>query len=286
MDVALVIKLRLGELGLDQGDLATAAQVTDSYVSQLLTRKKAPPDPSRTDIYDRIGQFLNLPPEELSQIAAAQRREELMKRVAQPPGPLFKECRELVLRKCSRATRLEIGKIFAREPFGELERLVTQRLLDVSQTVAREELRSEEWLRLLAQLSSLSYEQMRVAILEFLDIDVFSVSIDNCVTFLDLIIESWDIELKTFSLEVVLNRRLAPGVVKRFEFVERQNVAPEEPEPGFEEFLRDRRLSGDATQEEIELLRALRFRGKRPVALYYYRELQSIRDPLHFSRIS
>jgi hypothetical protein len=26
----------------------------------------------------------------------------------------------------------------------------------------------------------------------------------------------------------------------------------------------------------------MRFNGKRPTALYYYRELQSFRDPLHF----
>ena len=41
-------------------------------------------------------------------------------------------------------------------------------------------------------------------------------------------------------------------------------------------------LSGDATAEEIEFLKELKFRGKRPTALYYYRELQSLRDPLHF----
>jgi hypothetical protein len=37
-----MIKERLGELGLDQRDLAAAVQVTDSYISQLLTRRKAP----------------------------------------------------------------------------------------------------------------------------------------------------------------------------------------------------------------------------------------------------
>src|SRR2546430_2824982 len=45
MDVALVIRQRLDELDLDQRDLARAARVTESYVSQLLTRKKAPPAP-------------------------------------------------------------------------------------------------------------------------------------------------------------------------------------------------------------------------------------------------
>jgi hypothetical protein len=51
---------------------------------------------------------------------------------------------------------------------------------------------------------------VRVAILEFLDTDVFNISVENCVTFLDPMIESWDIDLKTFGLEIVLNRPLAP----------------------------------------------------------------------------
>ena len=37
-----------------------------------------------------------------------------------------------------------------------------------------------------------------------------------------------------------------------------------------------------ATEEEIEFLKTLNFRGRRPAALYYYRELQNLRDPLHF----
>ena len=45
MDVCLAIKQRLEKLGLEQKDLATAAEVTDSYISQLLTRKKLPPAP-------------------------------------------------------------------------------------------------------------------------------------------------------------------------------------------------------------------------------------------------
>jgi hypothetical protein len=36
------------------------------------------------------------------------------------------------------------------------------------------------------------------------------------------------------------------------------------------------------TPDEIEFLKKLKFRGKRPTALYYYRELQNLRDPLHF----
>ena len=47
--------------------------------------------------------------------------------------PLFKERRELILRKCDRRGRAEVRRIFEKEPFGELERLVTQKILDVAQ---------------------------------------------------------------------------------------------------------------------------------------------------------
>lgn len=283
MDVALVIKQRLSELGLDQRNLAGACQVTESYVSQLLTRKKAPPAPGRTDIYDRMGEFLKLPSGELSRLAEVQRQEELKKKVGEPPRPLFKECRDLVLRKCEPERQMEVRRIFEKEPFGELERLVTQKLLDAAQGVAKDELGSEEWLRLMAQLSARTYEQMRVAMLEFLDSDVFTVSIENCVAFLNPMIDSWDIDVKTFAIEVVLNRRLAPGSLKRFEFVEQQPQMAVPVEPGLEQFLRDASLSGDATEGEIAFLRTLRFGDRRPTALYYYRELQNLRDPLHFT---
>ena len=282
MDVSLLIRHRLKELGLEQKDLAAAAQVTESYISQLLARKKAPPAPGRTDIYEKIGRALKLPSGELSNLADVQRREELRKKAAEPPQPLFQECRELILRKCDPARQKELRRIFEKEPFGELERLVTQKLLDVAQGVAREELRSEEWLRLMAQIGGRSYEQMRVAILEFLDTDVFNLSAATWISFLDPIIDSWDIDLITFGMGVVLNRRLAAGSLKRFEFAEQQPPRPIALEPGLVQFLKDSSLSGDATAEEIEFLKALTFKEKQPSPIYYYRELQNLRDPLHF----
>jgi hypothetical protein len=214
-----------------------------------------------------------------------QRKEELRKKIAETTRPLFKECRELVLRKCDRARQSEVGRIFEKEPFGELERLVTQKLLDAAQGVAKEELRSEEWLRLIAELSGRSYEQMRVATIEFLDTDVFNISVDNCASFLDPLIDSWDIDLKTFGIEVVLNRRLTAGSLKRFEFTE-QEQRPLTMEPGLEQFLKNASLSGDVTEEEIEFLRALKLKGRQPSPIYYYRELQNLRDPLHFPLVA
>jgi transcriptional regulator with XRE-family HTH domain len=282
VDVGLVIKQRLEQLGFDQKGLAVATEVTESYISQLLTRKKLPPAPDRTDIYEKMGKYLNLSSGTLAKLAELQRRETLKRNFADPPVPLFHEVRELIIRKCTPEKQQQIRAIFERQAFGELERLVTQKLLDVIKRVAREELKSEKWVRSVAQLSGRSYKHVRVVILEFLDRDVFLVSLENCVSFLDPLIDSWDIDLSDFSMQVVLNRRLAPGHPRRFEFVETEPDQPFGGEPGLNEFLKDASLSGNMTQEEIEFLKRLRFKGRRPTPLYYYRELQNLRDPLHY----
>src|SRR5437867_3065713 len=172
VDVPFVILHRLEELGLEQQALARAAHVTESYISQLLTRRKAPPAPNRTDIYDRMDKFLKLPSGELAKLADLQRKEELKRELGDEPAPLFHEVRELILRKCNPERQKHVRAIFETQPFGE--------------------------------------------------------------------------------------------------------------EPGLQEFLQDSSLSGTATPKEVAFLKRLKFQGQRPTPLYYYRELQSLRDPLHF----
>jgi len=239
MDVALVIRQRLDELGLDQRDLADAADVTESYVSQILTRKKAPPAPDRTDIYDRMDRFLKLPHGELARVAEAHLKEALKRRLGDT-APLVPAVRELILRKCVPAQREQVRAIIERQPFGELERLVTQTLLHV------------------AQLGG----------------DVLHVTPKQRAR-VDAAVASWEWDPATFAVTV----SLATGGEKRFEYGERLNGGPEK---GLAEFLREPLLSGSATAEELAFLKALRFKDRRPTALYYYRELQNLRDPLHF----
>ena len=209
MDVPSVIRQRLADLGVEQRELATAAQVTESYISQLLTRKKLPPAPNRTDIYDKLEPFLGLPRGELSKLADLQRKEALQRQLGDPLTPLFQEVRALILRKCPPDNETHIRTIFEKQAFGELERLVTQKLLEVVKGIAKEELGNEAWLRQVAQLSNRSYEQMRVLVLEFLDTDIFNLSVEHAIVFFDPLIESWDIDLATFGMAIVLNRRLA-----------------------------------------------------------------------------
>jgi transcriptional regulator with XRE-family HTH domain len=282
VDVSLVIRQRLEEFGLEQRDLARAAQVTESYISQLLTRRKSPPAPNRTDIYDRMDKFLKLPKGELARLATAQRREGLKREFGEDPAALFGEVRELILRKSHPDKEPHVRAIFHKQPFGELERLVTGKLLDVVKGIAKQELENEYWLRMVAELSGHSYREMRVIVLEFLDTDIFHLSRENCVTFLDPLIESWDMDLTTFALDIVLNPRVVSGHVKRFEFIEKDAEQTLIQQPGLAEFLKDPALSATATADELTFLKRLKFKGKAPTALYYYRELQNLRDPLHF----
>ena len=281
MRVRSVIRQRLAELGLEQRDLAVAAKVTESYISQLLTRKKPPPAPNRTDIYPKMEKVLRLSAGRLSELADLERTAELKKQL-QPSAPLLRELRDLALRKCAPASKPEVQAIFEKDRFGEFEYFVTQKLLDVSKRVVREELENEGWLRLVGRLSRRPYEELRVVGLEFLDTDVFNVSADDCTAFLDPLLESWEIDVRSFAMTIQLNRRLVLDYVRKFEFTEQALLPSPDAMDGFKEFLADETMRATATAEEIEYLRGLRFKGKFPTALFYYRELQNLRDPLHF----
>ena len=282
MDLALFIKSRLEELGLEQKDLAASAQVTESYISQLLARKKVPPLAGRTEIYARMSRFLKLPEGELSKLADLQRRERLKKIVSEQLKPLHAQCRELLLTKCASGRRREVRVIFERESFGELERLITQKLLAFARTIAKDVLPDKQGVRVMAEISGRSPEQIRAESLAFLDSEPFNISDEICAPFLATLIEWWDVDLKTFRIDLIPNRQLIPGGRKRFEFVETEPERPVALEPGFQEFLAHASLSGDATEEELAFLKTLKFDGRQPSRIYYYRQLQNLRDPLNF----
>jgi hypothetical protein len=92
MDACFLIQQRLKELGLEQRDLAVAAEVTESYVSQLLTRKKLPTASNRTNIYEKISLLLKLPKGKLAALVETQRREELRKNWPSCPCRLVRKC--------------------------------------------------------------------------------------------------------------------------------------------------------------------------------------------------
>ncbi len=162
MEISELIRRRLETLGHEQRDLAVAAEVTESYVSQLLTGKKSLPAPNRSDIYEKFETFLMMPAGTLAKLAETKRLAELRKKIAEPAAPLFKEVRELILQKVSSDKRPQLRSMFSKEPFGEIERLITQKLLDVAKDIVKREWKNENWLRVLARLNRTSHEEIRV----------------------------------------------------------------------------------------------------------------------------
>lgn len=280
MELATLISRRLKELDVDQRALARAAEVTDSYVSQLLNGNRRPPAPGRTDIYDKMNRFLRLPAGELARVAELERREALKRAIGETPAPLFEETRALVLRKCARRNAKAVAAIFARAPYGELERLVTQKLVEVAQEVAAQEMGNEAWLRTVTQNTGRRYRQLRVLLMEFLETTPSQVSLESYAWFVEPLIDEWEVDLETLELRITLNRKMAGGSTRQFAFQEKA-VEPARPK-GLRQFLEDRKLSGDATREELLFLERLRFTERQPTKLFYYRMLQSLRDPLHF----
>src|SRR5690349_16703005 len=143
MDFASVIRRRLEELGLGQRDLASACEVTESYISQLLSGKKSPPLPNRTDIYDKMSRVLRLPREELARLAALQHHEALDRVWKETPPARFGPMRDLILRKCRPPRQARMRAIFGQEPFGEMERLITRTLIQAIRDEARQHARDE-----------------------------------------------------------------------------------------------------------------------------------------------
>ena len=281
MNFAFVIRQRLDELGLGQRELANATEVTESYISQLLRRKKLPPLPNRTDLYEKMSEILSLPRAELARLAALEHHQALDEKWKEAPPARFGPMRELILRKCRPARVRQMRASFEKQPFGELEQMITRTLIAVVRDEARAHARDEAWLRTIAQRGKDTYREMRVRRIDLLDSDPRA-SLGDFSLFLDPIIDWWDFDVDEFTLEV----ELAGESVRRFRFREEDSTtASDGEEAGLRKFLRDATLSSGATPEEVEVLRRIRFSGGgKPTALFYYRTLQSLRDPLHFQR--
>jgi len=127
-------------------------------------------------------------------------------------------------------------------------------------------------------LETVRLAEKRKHFLELLDSNPVT-SIGDFSSFIDPLIQSWDFDLNRFTIQVTL----ASGVSRKFGFHEETSEATGTEEPALRAFLRDTTLSANATTQEIDVLRRMRFPAThRPIPLFYYRMLQNLRDPLHF----
>ena len=88
--------------------------------------------------------------------------------------------------------------------------------------------------------------------------------------------QSRDIDLSSFRIDIIPNRRVVSGGRKRLQFVAREPRPPIGWYQVLRSLLADMNLSGGAT--EGNRFEPLKLNGRRPTRIYYYPELQNLRE--------
>ena len=91
--VGELLRQRLRELKRSSRDLAEAVEVPTDYIDELISGRRRPPLPGRTDLYERMTSFLRLGRNDLINRARAERAGN----PAEGPGPQA-EVRKLLMR--------------------------------------------------------------------------------------------------------------------------------------------------------------------------------------------
>jgi hypothetical protein len=189
--------LRQAERSAD--DLAAAIQVPPEYVHDLITGRRRPPLPGRTDVYDRMASFLRLGRHALEACALAERSA-----AAAAPAPgSSSEVAAALLALCEPETARELKRRAARDGGAELARL-TERLLGLVQGMVRRVLDDQVGLRLAAAERGMTYVELRVRLLEFLDGAPDTLTLTDLSEHVVPRVARWDVDLDTDVLRLVL----------------------------------------------------------------------------------
>lgn len=197
--VGQLVRRRLRELQRSPRELAEVAEVPERYITDLLTGRRQPPAPGRTDLYERMTKFLRLHRNDLSTCARAERA--AGERGKQRPHP---KVRERLMALCDPGKARLIDRRLARKGSAPLDRLIAARLLDVAQGLMRRVLDDEVGLRLAASRNGRTYLEMRMRVLDFLDATAETLTADDHDDFLRPHIAAWDIDLETHTMRIVL----------------------------------------------------------------------------------
>lgn len=199
--VSALIRARLKELKRTPKELAEAVQVSEEYVRDLIAGRRVPPAPGRTDVYDRMTKFLKLHRNDLPACAKAE-RDRLAERAKRPDAKV----RALLLSLCEpvKAKKLDRRLTKRDQVTAALDRLIAQRLLEVAQGFVRRQLDDEVGIRVAANREGMSYLEMRMQLLEFLDATVETLAPEDFETFIRPRIGVWDLDLETHAMKIVL----------------------------------------------------------------------------------
>src|SRR5437879_3597907 len=196
--VGQLLRHRLRELKRTPRERAEAVKVSEDYMADLVAGRRRPPAPRRSDLYAPMTKFLRLHRNDLPTCARAERAAAV---AAGRPDP--EVCRQ-VLELCAAEHQRLLQRRVARPEGAELERVILGRLLLVAQGFVNRKLEDEVGLRMAASREGCSYLQARMRLLEFLDADAASLTPRDCEEFLRPRINTWDIDLETHAMKIVL----------------------------------------------------------------------------------
>ena len=204
--VSQLMRRRLKELQRTPRELAEAVQVPETYIADLLAGRRRPPAPGRTDVYDRMTKFLRLHRNDLPTCARAEREED----TGGHRRPDVK-VRDLLLELCDPAkARVVNRRLAGKKDSVALEILIAQRLLEVAQGFVRRQLDDEVGIRVAASREGCTYLEMRMRLIDFLDTTADSLTVTDHEVFVRPRIATWDIDLETHAMRIVL-RSHDPG---------------------------------------------------------------------------
>ncbi|MBI1966968.1 MAG: helix-turn-helix transcriptional regulator [Gemmatimonadetes bacterium] len=198
--VSQLMRKRLKELQRTPRELAEAVQVPETYIADLLAGRRRPPAPGRTDVYDRMTKFLRLHRNDLPTCARAEREGDM----GGHRRPDVK-VRDLLLQLCDPAkARVVNRRLASKKDSVAFEILIAQRLLEVAQGFVRRQLDDEVGIRVAANREGCSYLEMRMRLIDFLDVTPESLTVTDHEVFVRPRIATWDIDFETHAMRIVL----------------------------------------------------------------------------------
>jgi hypothetical protein len=195
--VGELVNRRLRQLKRTPGELAAAARVSETYITELMAGRRRAPAPG-SDVYVTMGKFLGLHRDDLPSCARAERAAE---RPGQRPSP---EVRRIVLELCDTQQAKTLSRRVARPDGAELEWVIVSRLLEVARGFVIRKLDDEVGLKVAAGREGKEYIDVRMRLLEFLDKVPDSVTVEDCMDFLIPRIATWGIDLDSRTMRIQL----------------------------------------------------------------------------------
>lgn len=209
--VGELVRRRLRELKRTSRELAEAVQVSEIYIADLVAGRRRPPAPGRMDVYAPMTKFLKLHRNDLPTCAKAERDGETKSR-RRPHSDVRRQLLDLCF---DPARARALARRLGRRDGVPLERVIVGRLLEVAQGFVRRQLDDDVGIRIAASRDGCTYLEMRMKLMEFLDVTPEGLTPRDCEEFVRPRIAAWEIDLDTHAMRIVLrSQEPAPRQVR------------------------------------------------------------------------